>query len=174
MNDALWKKAVAFHGHACPGLAIGYKAVEAAMEKLDISPDKDEEILCVTENDACGVDAVQALLSCTAGKGNLIFRLRGKMAFSFFNRTNGKSLRMVFSMSNQGLSKEEYMDKILNAPIEEAFTFHAPAFTLPDKAQIFTSLPCEVCGEMTAEPYMRLQNGKKVCLDCFIEYKRNL
>ena len=23
MNQELWEKAVAFHGHACPGLAIG-------------------------------------------------------------------------------------------------------------------------------------------------------
>ena len=26
MNQELWEKAAAFHGHKCPGLAIGFKA----------------------------------------------------------------------------------------------------------------------------------------------------
>ena len=26
MNKELWEKCVEFHGHECPGLAIGYKA----------------------------------------------------------------------------------------------------------------------------------------------------
>ena len=44
---------------------------------------------------ACGVDAVQVLLGCTYGKSNLITRIRGKMAFSFFSRDTGKSVRLV-------------------------------------------------------------------------------
>ena len=28
-----WLRAADFHGHQCPGLAIGYKAVEAALAK---------------------------------------------------------------------------------------------------------------------------------------------
>ena len=32
MNKELWKRCVEFHGHECPGLAIGYKASEAAKE----------------------------------------------------------------------------------------------------------------------------------------------
>ncbi len=56
---------------------------------------KDEEIVCVAENDSCSVDAIQSLLGCSAGKGNLIFRMRGKQAFSFFNRQTGKSFRIV-------------------------------------------------------------------------------
>ncbi|MBV5307454.1 MAG: formylmethanofuran dehydrogenase, partial [Desulfobulbaceae bacterium] len=30
-ND--WERCVEFHGHSCPGLAIGYRACEAAREK---------------------------------------------------------------------------------------------------------------------------------------------
>ena len=47
MNQELWEKAVAFHGHACPGLAIGVKASEAAVLKLGIGQSEDEEIVCV-------------------------------------------------------------------------------------------------------------------------------
>lgn len=85
-----WDRAVAFHGHECPGLAIGFKAVEGVIAEfgLDASqlPAIDEELVCITENDACCVDAIQSLLGCTFGKANLIPRLRGKMAFSFYVR----------------------------------------------------------------------------------------
>ncbi len=95
MKSELWQKAVNFHGHECPGLAIGFKACEAAREKMGIGVSDDEQIVCVTENDACGVDAVQALLSCTFGKGNLMYRGTGKQAFSFFDRTSGKKYGSV-------------------------------------------------------------------------------
>lgn len=84
MNSDLWDKAAAFHGHECPGLAIGFKACEAYYKEMGGMMSVDEEIVCITENDACGVDAVQALLSCTLGKGNLIYRDTGKQAFAFF------------------------------------------------------------------------------------------
>jgi len=41
MDKELWKKSVEFHGHECPGLAMGFKACEAAMEKMGITFSKD-------------------------------------------------------------------------------------------------------------------------------------
>ena len=67
-----------FHGHICPGSAIGYKAAKIAAEKLNIGLSKDEEILAIVENDSCAVDSIQVVLSCTFGKGNLIFKDYGK------------------------------------------------------------------------------------------------
>ena len=62
MNKELWDKCVAFHGHSCPGLAIGFRAATLALELLGLEEGaKDEELVCVTENDACGVDAVQVV-----------------------------------------------------------------------------------------------------------------
>ena len=52
MDSKLWEKAVAFHGHECPGLAIGVRASVVAMEKLSTGSSEDEELVCVTENDA--------------------------------------------------------------------------------------------------------------------------
>ena len=57
-------------------------------------PAADEELVCVTENDACGVDAVQVITGCTMGKGNLLYRGTGKMAFSFYCRNSGASVRL--------------------------------------------------------------------------------
>ena len=93
MDQSLWEKAIAFHGHACPGLAVGVRAAQIALEKFGANRAEDEELVCVTENDACGVDGIQAILGCTFGKGNLIYRGTGKQAYSFFERKSGRRLR---------------------------------------------------------------------------------
>ena len=64
-----WETCVQFHGHACGGLTIGYKAACYAAELLELSFSGDEQVVCIAENDACGVDAIQALLGCSIGKG---------------------------------------------------------------------------------------------------------
>ena len=43
---------------------------------------------------------------------------------------------------------------------------------LPERARLFQSHPCDGCGEVTAEHLLRLENGKKLCLDCFRAYNR--
>ena len=116
-KNTLWKKCAAFHGHECGGLTIGYKAALYALELLDISLEnvsenpecisKDEDLVCIAENDACGVDAIQVILGCSVGKGNLLFHLRGKQAFSFYNRRNGKSVRLVLKPRPAGMTREE-------------------------------------------------------------------
>lgn len=169
-ND--WERAVEFHGHACPGLAIGFKSVEAAKEKMGITFSSDEELVCVTENDACGVDAIQLLTGCSMGKGNLIYRGTGKMAFTFFNRQNGDSLRMIIKPLGEEMDREQRMEYILKAAVDEIFSFSQPSFKLPERARIFTSIACEACGENAPEHKMHLQDGKIVCLDCFKEYTR--
>lgn len=67
--DTDLKRAVEFHGHLCPGLAIGYRV--AKYFRLHHPRSEDEELVCIAENNSCSVDAVQELLGCTYGKGNL-------------------------------------------------------------------------------------------------------
>lgn len=66
---ASFEDAVDFHGHACPGLALGYRVAVAALKHLDVSRVEDEDLVAVVENDACSVDAVQFACGCTFGKG---------------------------------------------------------------------------------------------------------
>ncbi len=173
MNENIWKQAVTFHGHECPGLAIGVKASEAAIDRLGLTFSPDEEIVCVTENDACGVDAIQSILSCTFGKGNLLYRGTGKQAFSFFNRATGEKFRICMKARNDGdMSREQWQAHILEAPYTEIFAFSEPKFDLPEKARIFNTLVCGICGEGAPEHKMHLQNGETVCEDCFSPYTR--
>jgi formylmethanofuran dehydrogenase subunit E len=172
MNRKYWDKARSFHGHECPGLAIGVKACEAAVEKAGISPAFDEELVCITENDACGVDAIQALMSCTIGKGNLIYKNTGKQAFTFINRDTGKAMRFYLKAKGDSMERAEYIEYLLNAPVDEIFSYEEREVVLPERARRFASVPCEVCGEVAAEHMMRLQEGKVVCMDCFKGYSR--
>lgn len=170
-----WEKCVAFHGHECGGLMIGYKAVLFARELLNLDKESfsaDEELVCITENDACGVDAVQVLLGCSAGKGNLLYHLQGKHAFSFYKRKSGEAVRIVLKPLPEGITRGNSLAYYREKAPSELFDVKTPSLALPEEAIRFVSKACELCGEMTAENYLRLQEGKIVCSDCFKKYGR--
>lgn len=184
---------VKFHGHSCPGLAIGYRVAMAAFEELNLKEQpQNEEILCIVENDSCAVDAIQVITGCTFGKGNLIFKDYGKQVYTFFDRKTGKAIRVSvdFEFKESKKDKEiwqrfmegdrtdevinfinkrkaEKIKKILQARKEEIFKITYPHVVPPKEAKIFKSLRCESCGEKVAEPKARLLNGKILCIPCF-------
>lgn len=165
-----WEDCVDFHGHECPGLAIGYRAAIEAAKLLECNFSDDEQLVCVTENDACGVDAIQCMLSCSVGKGNLIFRLRGKSAYSFYNRKNNKSIRLVLK-EIPDLDKDQKIKYIKEQP--DIYEIKDATFILPEKARIFNNKNCSKCGEKTMEAMLRVQDNDFVCLDCFQPYTRS-
>lgn len=168
----LWEKAAAFHGHVCPGLTIGYKAALYAIDLLDLTFSKDEQVVCVSENDACGVDAIQVILGCSIGKGNLLFHMRGKQAFSFYNRKTGKSVRLVLKPNPKAMTREESFQYYQSCDPSQMFDVKQTAIQLPEKARLFDSYVCECCGESTGANWIRLAGGKKLCLDCYESYDR--
>lgn len=180
-NKELWKKCAEFHGHVCGGLTIGYKAALYAIELLDLKLggggnagclSSDEEIVCITENDACGCDAIQVILGCSVGKGNLLFHMRGKQAFTFFNRKTGKSVRLVLKPRSEGMTKAQSFDYYQSLEPKDMFDVKEAKLSLPTKAKLFDSYTCECCGESTGANWIRITNGKKVCLDCYETYDR--
>ena len=112
MRKQLWMDSIKFHGHQCPGLAIGFRAAELASELMSLTYSKDEEVICISENDACGVDAIQYITGCTVGKGNLIFKNVGKMAFTFLNRETNEGYRFLLNPLPNDI--EDKIDDILN------------------------------------------------------------
>lgn len=172
MSKSLWEKCVDFHGHECGGLTIGFKASQYAAELLDLDFSRDEEIVCISENDACGVDAIQALLGCSVGKGNLLFRIRGKQAFSFYNRKNGKSVRLVLKPRPAGMTKDEAFAFYQEASPKDMFEVKEVKVEIPERARLFNSHTCDQCKETTAEHLLILNNGEKHCYDCYLPYNR--
>ena len=181
MKDRIWEKCVAFHGHECGGLTIGYKAALYAVKLLELARvdgehdcciSADEQVVCISENDACGVDAIQVILGCSVGKGNLLFHMRGKQAFSFYNRMTGKSVRLVLKPRPEGMGRKEAFDYYQSCTPEEMFDVKKTVLKLPKEARIFRSLTCSCCGETASENRMRMQGDKILCLDCYEEYDR--
>ncbi len=165
-----------FHGHLCPGLTIGYRAVKAAMERMGIARSRDEELVCVVENDSCSVDAVQFMAGCTFGKGNLVFRDHGKQVFTFASRARPEravrvSLKAGAFTAGTGdvdpvRRREMAMERLLGAPTEELFSIEAVPFRLPEEATIHPSVPCEECGEPTMETRLVEVGGRRLCIPC--------
>ena len=110
-----FQKCVEFHGHVCPGLAIGYAAAKAGMRVLNVGPSEDEEIVAIVENDSCAVDAVQSLLGCTFGKGNLIFRDWGKQVFTFLDRKTLRAVRVSLRADMPGRSERHDLKKRIDS-----------------------------------------------------------
>ncbi|WP_350342685.1 FmdE family protein [Proteinivorax tanatarense] len=173
MNEKFWDECVDFHGHICPGLTIGYKAALLARKLFGGKSAEDEEIVCITENDACGVDGIQVVLGCTFGKGNLIYKDLGKVAYSFYNRDSDKSFRLLFRRDlNAPQAREEKQKFLLHSNEEDLFDITEVKEPLPQKAKLFSTVICENCGEGAAEHRIRLVEGSKTCLHCYDEYSR--
>lgn len=180
-ESPLWMAAVRFHGHACPGLAIGCRMALAAIKalrldapfpeggnffSLGLSPD--EELVCVAETGACCLDAVQFLLGCTLGKGNLLLKLRGKTAMSFYHRPTNKSVRLLWTaMMPPEMGRDEKMNTFMTEPEDKLLATRGIPFNPPSRAIISRSLACSQCGEMTAEYAIKLRDGNPFCPDCW-------
>ena len=167
-----WQDCVAFHGHECGGLTIGYKASLYAIELLKLDFSADEQVVCISENDACGVDAVQVMLGCSIGKVNLLFHMRGKQAFSFYNRKTNKSVRLVLKPRPEGMTKAESFAYYQSCEAKDMFDVKDATIQLPEKARLFDSFICDCCGETTGANWIRLAGDKKLCLDCYESYNR--
>jgi formylmethanofuran dehydrogenase subunit E len=187
-----FEECVQFHGHACPGLATGYRAAIAAMQALGVKRPYDEELVAIAETDACGVDAIQMVSGCTAGKGNLIIRDYGKHVFTFISRESGRAVRVLVHLADlpersemDKLRKTVYSgtataaeqarfqalmyaatDQVLSVPLQEIVEVREVRAKPPQKARIFASIVCSRCGELVADVKTRLLGGKPVCIPC--------
>lgn len=187
-----FKKCADFHGHICPGLAIGYRAAMAALDWLEENRAMDEEMVATVETDACGTDAVQVLTGCTLGKGNLILKYYGKHVYTVVSRNSGEGVRVALKAGVLELSErhQELVRKlsggdatqedrkefwelhhkkshdILGGSLKDLFTIKAAHIAIPPKAMIEPSKMCERCGEPTMVSKLSEIDGHYVCKDC--------
>ncbi len=191
-RDRDFNKCVEFHGHTCPGLAIGFQAARILMKRLGVRRAPDEELVAIVETDACGADAIQVMTGCTFGKGNFIFENYGKHAFSLVDRRKGKAVRVALrpdsfeadpeylllseKIRNDEASpiqserfrqlKPERTKKILDADPGALFKIEEIFPDIPPKARIVESGICDVCGEPAKMDLVRQIKGQKMCIPC--------
>lgn len=166
-----YEEIIQFHGHECPGLAIGYKMSIAAMEGLASLRAEDEELVAIVENDACGVDALQCVTGCTFGKGNLRFRDYGKQVYSIYCRSTRKGVRVHFH--GKGIpedlreDREELARWILSAANDIILSVTPLSIPEPEPARIMDSISCEFCGERVMESRIKQHHDKPACIPCY-------
>lgn len=165
-----YDKMIAFHGHSCPGLAMGYRMTTAAMNYLAQYRSEDEELVAITENNACGVDALQFISGCTFGKGNLIFKDYGKQAYTFYSRKTGQGVRVVLNQAaipgDLRSNRPSFINWLLAAAEGEIVSLQPVTIDEPEKARVMASLVCDLCGEAVMESRIKSQQGKNICIPC--------
>lgn len=193
-----YEKVVTFHGHSCPGLTIGYRAAKAAARRLAVGQAADEELVAIVESDGCGIDAIQVILGCTIGKGNLIYRDKGKQVYTIASRLTGKALRIASRAGASELTSEQKLlrdavysgkatseqevefqrllqqriERLMEMGEDELFKIEWVELKIPAQAKIFSSVQCAYCGENVMEPRARIREGKFACMDCSESYAR--
>ncbi|HUR18555.1 MAG TPA: FmdE family protein [Acidimicrobiales bacterium] len=192
LDDATLDQVVRFHGHLCPGLAMGIHAANIALR--EIGPhSSDEEVVAVVETDMCGVDGIQFLTGCTFGKGNLIHHDYGKNAYTFFRRSDGRAVRIVglpnawprdpehqalFAKIRAGEATkaerarfrelhESQSHAVLALDPHQLYSVTEVHDEPPRRARIHTSVPCARCGEGAMETRVRRFGGDELCQPCF-------
>ena len=186
------EECVRFHGHLCPGLAIGFKAAAALLAALRARRAEDEELVTIVETDACGADAMQVVTGCTFGKGNFLFKNYGKHAFTLASRRSGRAFRACLKAdavtpdpSHRALLQKvqggiatpeeaerfrtlhlQAADRVLQMKAEDLFSIEEVALELPPKARMVASEVCPSCGESVRVDYLTSLGGVAICPGC--------
>jgi formylmethanofuran dehydrogenase subunit E len=183
------------HGHKCPAMPLGLRVGAAAMNALGVERAKDGQLMALVELGdhhcaTCFADGIQMITGCTFGKGNINKLHYGKWGLTLIERKSKRAVRVAPKAEAMQANKTtafftEYrekgvpasqvppdvvqplVDRVLGAPEEQLLTVgpvHEHQFEEPPYS--FDSFVCELCGEMTVEPYGRILGDKKVCIPC--------
>ena len=183
-----------FHGHKCPFMPIGYRMGTLALQKLGVERCKDHEMHIFSEMgvghpQGCMQDGIMSVTGATFGKGMIDKLHYGKIAATFWypgikggvrivlrNEFQDKlALHEFFKYRKQGIEPshipaevcEDIINIVLNATDDELFTVTSlPDFTYKLVKGSFNKAACEVCGEYVFERYLRVKDGKRVCIPC--------
>ena len=168
-----FEEVVQFHGHVCPGLAIGYRMALAGLGALSEPKAEDEEIVAIVENDACGVDALQYLTGRTFGKGNLILHDYSKSVYTLFSRKTRQGVRVSWQGGSvppeMADDRDAFTDWILCVPVDKAMEIQSVEIDEPAKARIHESVHCDACGERVMATRIRMLGNQMLCIPCWTE-----
>lgn len=191
-TEELLLRAGEFHGHFCPGLALGVMAAAHAVRGTDWPAEGMEQVVAVVQTNNCFSDGVQYVTGCTFGNNALIFRDVGKTAFTLADgtgegiciaarpreREQDDAFHELFKKvvkDREGTDEEEAHYKrlarqrsfdLLEYDIEELFTVEKVSVDLPPYAPIHDSIICDVCEEPTIATRTVEQDGRQLCLSC--------
>jgi formylmethanofuran dehydrogenase subunit E len=182
-----------FHGHRCPFLPIGYRMGRLAMEYLNIEREKDHGFFVFPEigeghPQTCMVDGIQAATGATYGKVLVEKTFYGKLAATFYHPQRGAvrySLKPEFmdAMGNfeffvyrkKGVEPSQIPLSVVEEVIDWVYgqsddfmlkVEPKPDFKFSPVKGSFNKSRCGICGEYVFERYLRMKDGKPVCIPC--------
>ncbi len=186
--------ALAFHGHRCWASTAGVRAGLAALKALGVERSGAKSLHAVLENGyyhgaMCFGDGIQYATGCTFGKGNMEKVPKGKLAVTVIDKARKKAVRVSYRPTLQKqIAESPFMKKraagippteipeteqwelvnlIWEAP-EETVLAIGPVvdYAWSEPPEVVRFAVCAGCGELVAEPYLRVVEGKPLCLDC--------
>jgi formylmethanofuran dehydrogenase subunit E len=189
-----FSQAVKFHGHICPGLAIGFYASHIAMRWMASEKSPGDETYAIIESCGCGADAVQAITGCTTGKGNLIIHDNGKQVYTLGIRGRPQAIRIAlrpeYAVDRLDPALQELSEKvsagkasgdeigelrhriesvcraILESPGETVFDVRAVTAVEPPRQGMTATVTCQKCGEPVALGRAKKAGSGHVCSSC--------
>lgn len=118
---AQFDEAAAFHGHRCPGLAMGVRAGCEALRALGVEKNE-HKLHCTAESSACYLDGIQITAGTTMGKRAIEIVDKGLAAFTFSDSDTGAKVRLCYRASlPEAWDKEAKINYILTAPVEQVY-----------------------------------------------------
>lgn len=184
----------AFHGHRCWASTVGLRAGTAALRTLGVESDGGKSLHAVVEigdhhGGMCFADGIQQATKCTFGKGNIEKSRRGKLAVTLIDSANRQQVRVSYRPTLQArIAASAFMVKraagvpaseipeaeqlelvglVWDAAEEEVLTIgpvEPTGWRPADEVVRFTV--CPGCGELVAEPYLRVVKGQQLCVGC--------
>jgi len=186
--------ALDFHGHKCWASTAGVRAGLAALKALDSDRSGAKSLHAILENGyyhgaMCFGDGVQYATGCTFGKGNMEKEPKGKLAVTVIDKAKKKAVRVAYKPTLQEQIKNsafmqkraagipptqipeneqwELVNLIWDASEEDVLTIGPVVdYYWKEPDEIVRFAVCSQCGELVAEPYLRMVEGKPLCMDC--------
>lgn len=177
-----------FHGHLCPGGALGIRVSEVALAAVG-HHSKKTPVVALVESSLCEVDAIQYLTGCTLGKRNLIHRDHGKRIYTFWRRSEASGIRIVSKVEtpadlyavhqriHDGVATPDEVqafeqiqvtrrEHVMQAPVDELFDVEIFGQGAPSETRLVEHVPCQSCGDRTAVTHLHDVGDEMVCPVC--------
>ena len=193
-NKQILLDALQFHGHKCWASTAGVRLGLAALKALEADRSGAKSLHAIIEigdhhGAMCFGDGIQYTTGCTFGKGNIEKNNKGKLAVTLIDKANQKAVRVAYKPTLQKQIKEsafmqkrtagipptqipeteqwELVNLIWDASQEQIMAVgEVVDYAWSEPKEIVRFVVCDGCGELVAEPYLRVVEGKSLCRDC--------
>lgn len=153
--------ATAAHGHLCAGQILGLRMAIYGLDLLGITDPEGADrkrLVTFVEIDRCATDAIPVVTGCRLGKRALKFRDFGKVAATFCDLREGRSVRLVARESAR--TRAQQVAPHIAGKNEQQIA----AYRIMEPAELFDHQWVRV--EMGPEEFPGYKGERRTCAQC--------